>query len=90
MKIHGGPTMMAGAPDVIGVWQSRFFGIETKLDTTVSARQAYVHDRIRAAGGVVIVAHSVREAVAGLSEALSVPVPRWKPPAGVTTPDRTR
>lgn len=90
MKIHGGPTITAGAPDIIGVWQGRFFGVETKLDTGVSVRQAYVHRKITEAGGVVIVAHSVREATAGLSEALSVPVPRWKAPTGTRTPDRTR
>jgi Holliday junction resolvase len=90
MKIHGGPTMTAGAPDIIGVWAGRFFGVETKLDTGVSARQAYVHRRIRQAGGVVVVAHSVREAVTLLHEGLCVPVPPGKDPAGVTTATRPR
>lgn len=90
MKIHGGPTMMAGAPDIIGVWQGRFFGLETKLDTAVSVRQAYVHSRIRAAGGVVVVAHSVREATDCLTEALSTPLPDDEDAGGPVTPDRTR
>lgn len=65
-KIHGGPAMMTGLPDIIGCYKGMFFGIETKIDTEVTLRQRYVHGRIRRAGGVVIVAHSVREALTAL------------------------
>lgn len=87
IKIHGGPTMEAGTPDllacipvvpcgqhnrenVIGL----FVGIETKMPekrANVSTIQSYRHDQIRAAGGVVIVATSVQEAVHAL-EALGM------------------
>ena len=66
-KVHGGPTMMAGLPDIIGCYRGRFFGIETKLDTRVSVRQAYVHGLIERAGGRVVVAHSVAEALTTLT-----------------------
>jgi hypothetical protein len=58
--------MMAGLPDIIGCYQGRFFAIETKLDTKVTVRQAYVHGLIRRAGGTVVVAHSVRAALSAL------------------------
>jgi predicted RecB family endonuclease len=90
MKIHGGPATLVGAPDIIGCWQGRFFAVETKIDTKVTTRQAYVHGKIRDAGGVVVVAHSVEEAVAGLGAALSGSVRRWRTPGGTRTPDDTR
>lgn len=66
-KVHGGPMQMAGLPDIVGVWHGRFIGVESKLDTSLSTRQVYVIRRLREAGAVVVVAHSVAEALTGLA-----------------------
>lgn len=82
VKIHGGPTMEAGTPDILACIPIRigapgnhegtlgcFVGIETKMPdkrSNVSLIQEHRHSQIRAAGGVVIVATSVQEAVAAL------------------------
>lgn len=66
-KIHGGPMMMAGLPDLIGVIAGRFFGIEVKMPESidnVSVIQQHVHARIRRAGGSVTVSSSVADALA--------------------------
>lgn len=64
-KIHGGPTMMAGLPDIIGCHRGQFFGLETKMPDggDPSAIQRRVHGHIRTAGGLVYVPHSVSEAL---------------------------
>ncbi|QXN73606.1 holliday junction resolvase [Gordonia phage AikoCarson] len=63
-KIHGGPTMMAGLPDLIGVWHGRFIAVEVKMPGNGPSKiQERVMDRIRTAGGRVVVAHSVPEAL---------------------------
>ncbi|AUV60743.1 holliday junction resolvase [Gordonia phage Biskit] len=63
-KIHGGPTMMAGLPDLIGVWHGRFIAIEVKMPgNSPSKIQERVMDRIRQAGGRVVVAYSVADAL---------------------------
>jgi predicted RecB family endonuclease len=90
MKIHGGPATLVGAPDIIGCWYGRFFAVETKLDTDVTPRQAYVHGKIRDAGGVVVVAHSVQEAVQATANALRLPLRHRSRSVGVGTPDGTR
>ena len=57
--------MMAGLPDIAGVYNGQFIAIETKMpgggDPTPV--QLLRHDEIRRAGGHVLVARSVREAV---------------------------
>lgn len=59
-KIHGGPTMLAGLPDLIACVRGRFVGIEVKQPgQKPSAVQEHVHRKIRKAGGEVIVATSV-------------------------------
>lgn len=66
-KIHGGPLMMAGLPDLVGCIRGRFFGIEVKMpgcEGNVTDRQAYVHDRVTRAGGSVRVSSSVADALA--------------------------
>lgn len=64
-KVWGSEHMMAGLPDIIGVVAGQFFGLEVKMpyarDNT-SARQEYVHELIRNAGGVVEVVCSIAEA----------------------------
>ncbi|QNJ59467.1 hydrolase [Gordonia phage MScarn] len=63
-KIHGGPTMMAGLPDLIGVWHGRFIAIEVKMPgNSPSKIQERVMGRIRQAGGRVVVAYSVADAL---------------------------
>lgn len=78
-KIHGGPMMMAGLPDLIGCIRGRFFGIEVKMPESindVSVIQRHVHARIRQAGGAVTVSSSVADALAFV--------------ARIDTPPRTR
>lgn len=65
-KIHGGPMMAAGLPDLIGCVGGRFFGIEVKMPErrdNVSTIQRHVHDTISRAGGAVTVASSVADAL---------------------------
>lgn len=80
VKIHGGPTMEAGTPDILAcipverslmpdhVPFGLFVGIETKMPDggDPTPIQEYRHAQIRASGGVVIVARSVQSAVTQL------------------------
>lgn len=62
-KIHGGPQMMAGLPDLIACLPGgRFAGIEVKQPgQKPSARQEFVHRMIRRSGGEVVVATCVED-----------------------------
>lgn len=61
-KIHGGPTMMAGLPDLIACYRGIFLGIEVKMPgNKPSAIQLRRHDEIVQANGAVIVAYSVQD-----------------------------
>lgn len=63
-KVHGGPTMMAGLPDLVGVIDGRSIWLETKMPGGVpTATQLHVHRKITRAGGNLIVPRSVREAL---------------------------
>lgn len=64
-KNHGGPTMMAGLPDIVGVIDGLYIAIETKMPegSDPTPIQFLRHEQIRAAGGHVLVARTVREAV---------------------------
>lgn len=64
-KIHGGPMMMVGLPDIIACVAGRFVCFETKMPDggKPSAVQEFVHTKIRDAGGAVYVVRSVAEAV---------------------------
>lgn len=65
-KVHGGPLMPVGTPDIIGVCKGRFFALETKMprkDSQPSERQRYVMSLIRRAGGIVGVPRSVADAL---------------------------
>lgn len=63
-KVWGSAQMMAGLPDIVGCYAGRFIAVESKMPgnepTTV---QRLVHAKIRRAGGTVVVAHSVSEAL---------------------------
>jgi hypothetical protein len=61
-KIHGGPQMMAGLPDLIVCHGGRFIGVEVKMPgANPTPRQQFVHSLIKRAGGEVIVARSVED-----------------------------
>ena len=64
-KVHGGPWMMAGLPDIIVCVDGQYVGLETKLPTggDPSAIQQLVHQKIINAGGRVGVVRSVEQAV---------------------------
>jgi len=53
-KVHGGPYQATGLPDIIGVYEGRFYGMEVKLPKggQPTARQALALRLIEAAGGV--------------------------------------
>lgn len=73
-KVHGGPTMMAGLPDIAGVWNGHSIWIETKMPgNKPSTRQLYVHEQVRASGGNVLVAYSVSEVLQWLTTLPPVP-----------------
>lgn len=64
-KVHGGPTMPAGLPDLLCCIYGLYIGIEVKMPGgVVSEIQSHVHTRIRRAGGFVTVAESVPDALA--------------------------
>lgn len=61
-KIHGGPTMLAGLPDLIVCYRGRFWGVEMKQPgQKPSLRQVFIHRKIIEAGGGVVVATCVED-----------------------------
>jgi len=82
-KIQGGPTMMAGVPDIIICYRGLFLGVETKLPSgQVSQIQKHVHGQIRAAGGTVVVVRSEEEADRLISAIDAIATRLGLPPAG--------
>jgi hypothetical protein len=82
-KIHGGPTMMAGLPDIIVCAEGRFIGLETKMPddrNNTSVVQDLVHDRIRDSGGVAKVVCSPHEALRVVRRALTAESTKKTPP----------
>lgn len=68
-KIHGGPTMMAGLPDLIGCYRGAFFGIESKMPGNEPTEvQLLRHAQIRESHGLVYVCQSMPEALNLLDE----------------------
>jgi len=62
-KVHGGPLMMVGLPDIVACYRGRFLALETKMPAgALHGRQAYVLRAIERAGGVVAVPRSVPDA----------------------------
>lgn len=75
-KVHGGPTMMAGLPDIIVCADGYYIGLETKLPSKrkdTSPRQDYVHELIRQAGGTAVVVCSAVEALRVIDQVLNDP-----------------
>lgn len=61
-KVHGGPQMMAGLPDLIVCFEGCFIGVEVKQPgQKPTARQLFVHSLIKRAGGEVVVATCVED-----------------------------
>jgi hypothetical protein len=61
-KVHGGPQMLAGLPDLIVCFDGNFWGVEVKQPgQKPSLRQLYIHRKIEKAGGAVIVATCVED-----------------------------
>ncbi len=53
-KVHGGPYQAAGIPDIVGVANGHFFGIEVKVPgKKPTILQELVMRRIGEAGGIV-------------------------------------
>jgi len=64
---HGGPTMMAGLPDIAACYRGVFIGLESKMPgNDLSPVQAHRHRQIIAAGGIAVVVRSVADAMAVL------------------------
>lgn len=65
-KIHGGPTMMAGLPDLIMCYRGRFIGMEIKVPDPSSQPSVIQRRRIkeiRDAAGAAYVVRSVESAM---------------------------
>lgn len=65
-KVWGSEYMMVGLPDLIGCYQGKFFGFETKTPdkrSNTSAMQEHVMAKIRKAGGISQVICSAAEAL---------------------------
>lgn len=70
-KVHGGPMMMVGLPDIIACVDGRFVAFETKTPEkrkNVSAAQQRIHELIRRAGGVAVVVCGAGEALGIIAE----------------------
>jgi penicillin-binding protein-related factor A (putative recombinase) len=60
--------MVAGLPDIIGCYRGLFIAFEVKRDGTLKPTrlQLYYLERIRRAGGIALLTHSVEAAEAEL------------------------
>lgn len=70
-KIHGGPMMMIGLPDIIACVDGRFVAFETKRPEkrkNQSIAQKRIQELIRRAGGVSQVVCGVKEAMGIIAE----------------------
>jgi Holliday junction resolvase len=70
-KVHGGPMMLVGLPDIIACVDGRFVAFETKTPEkrkNVSKAQQRIHELIRRAGGVAVVVCGAREALGIIAE----------------------
>jgi len=63
-KVHGGPMMMAGLPDLVVCYRGRYIGLEVKMPgNKPSPIQERVGSKIHSALGEWGVVYSVEEAV---------------------------
>jgi hypothetical protein len=68
IKLHGSPFITAGLPDIIGCYRGRFIAFEVKRDEhgKPTRLQLFYLGRIRDAGGVASLIHTVEAAEATL------------------------
>ena len=64
-KVWGNSLTPSGIPDIIGVYRGQFIAVETKIPATgrLEPMQRYRISRIRARGGMVVVARSCADAL---------------------------
>ena len=63
-KVHGSEYQLAGVPDISGVYRGISVWCETKMPGNHTSKiQDYRIQQIRDAGGLVVVAYSVEEAL---------------------------
>lgn len=63
-KAHGSEFQMAGVPDIVGTYRGISVWCETKMPGNHTSKiQDYRISQIREAGGLVVVARSVEEAL---------------------------
>lgn len=63
-KVHGSEYQPAGIPDILGCYRGRLIGVESKMPgNSTSAIQDYRIKQIEQAGGHVVVAYSVDDAL---------------------------
>lgn len=68
-KIHGGPTMMVGLPDLIMCYRGQFVAMEVKMPDGVTSKiQERRHAEIDDAGGHAFVVRSVQDAERALDK----------------------
>lgn len=73
VKMHGGPHQARGLPDIVGVVEGIFFGIEVKMpgkEKTLTPIQKKKLNDIANAGGIAIIATSVEQAETRLRKRL--------------------
>jgi hypothetical protein len=69
-KVHGSAFQKVGVPDFVGSYKGRFIAIEGKSEKgKLSDKQVVEIEKIRKAGGAVVVAYSL-EQVKGFMEAI--------------------
>jgi len=65
-QVHGHPGQLRGLPDILGVYQGRFIGLEVKTPrrkNKATELQKYVLEQIQKSGGIAGVVTSVEEAL---------------------------
>lgn len=73
LKIHGSAYQVGGIPDLIGIVNGHFFGLEVKMpgkDDTVTRKQQWFLEQIRQHGGTSAVVMNPKEALAIVREVL--------------------
>jgi len=67
-KSHGSPMQLAGIPDIIGCYRGRFISFEVKRGPGYQPTklQLFMMGRIRTAGGIAALIHTVEQAAAEL------------------------
>lgn len=70
-KTHGGLFQRVGLPDIIGLHQGRFIGIEVKVpgkEETLTKKQEQTLEKIKWAEGIAFMATSSQEVLTKLKE----------------------